>query len=94
LPAGVSHPGATAAAGAVDEASREPSLASQTRFHSRHGALVPPILVIEAEQMEEAMQREDPQLRAQRMAHFDRLPPRNPCRDHDIPEETLLVGWK
>jgi hypothetical protein len=62
----------------------------QPPLQTPHLAVI--VFVIIAKEMEEAMEREDPELRANRMAGRDCLPGGNTMCNHDIAELTRLIG--
>ena len=67
--------------------SRRPPFRRRRSLDAPHLAGV--ALVVVAEQMEQAVQRQDPQLGQLRVTRLARLPPGDAAGDHDLPQETL-----
>ena len=69
----------------LDQALAQPALAPQPPLDPRHPAVV--ALVIVAEQVQQAVQREHPQLGALVVAGGARLAPRDAAGDHDVAQK-------
>src|ERR1700682_4086048 len=72
---------------ALDESLAEASFAAKTPLGAAHLAAV--ALVVVAEQMQQAVERQDPELGELRVARLARLAPRHAAGDHDLPQKTI-----
>jgi hypothetical protein len=70
----------------------EPALAAQSPLQASHPAII--VLVIIAKKVQQAMQRQHPQLDRQGMAGLTGLTGRNSRCNHDIAEFARLAGGK
>ena len=77
---------------ALDQAFHEAPAAAEAAFEASHAAVI--ALVIIAEQVQQPVKRQDPQLSRKGMARLARLAPGGSCGNHDIAEVTPLVGRK
>jgi len=75
---------------ALDQAFHELAAASEASFGASHAAVI--ALVIIAEQVQQAMERQDSQLGCQRMTGDAGLAPGDAGGNHDVTEVSALVS--
>src|SRR5688572_31553632 len=75
---------------ALDQAFAQSAPAAQPPLEPPHPAII--LFVIIAKKVQQAMQRQDPEFGAERVAGGSRLPPRNSQRNHHIAELAGLPG--
>jgi hypothetical protein len=77
---------------ALDQAFHEPAAASEASFGASHAAVI--ALVIIAEQVQQAMERQDAQFGRERMTGVAGLASGDSGGNHDVTEVSALVSGK
>ena len=72
----------------LDQTFAQPALAPEPALEACHPPVIP--LVIIAKQVQQAVQREDPQLNLERVARVARLAPGNAGRNDDVAKKCVL----
>ena len=95
----MAHPSRNSASGVIRSVrprsispSRSPPLTAQPALEPGHPAVI--ALVIIAEQVQQAVQRQHPQLGLQRMPGLPGLPARDARGNHDVAQFARLAGGK